>query len=241
MPVLSFATQQLVDEPPIETDRPDFTESTSVVPKASLQIESGLTYERPGSGVRSLNMPEMLLRYGLSERWEVRFAVPNYLWADGGGSPRVRGFGDTYVGAKLELRSWRGAEFALIPAVNLPTGARGLRAEKLTPEVKLVYSIDLPQGLSLSGMTYAAFVRENGRDLTAWQHTLSLGMPVGNRVGMFVEHVADFQRGATPGHTLHSGFTYQPRPNTQFDMHYGIGLTRTAADFFVGAGYSVRF
>ncbi len=41
---------------------------------------------------------------------------------------------------------------------------------------------------------------------------------------------------------VESGLTFERfRPDRQFDIHYGIGLTRNAPDFFIGAGYSIRF
>lgn len=58
---------------PIVTDRPDFTEAAVVVGDGRFQIESGFTSERRQGG-RSLGLPEVLFRYGVSQRWELRFA-----------------------------------------------------------------------------------------------------------------------------------------------------------------------
>jgi hypothetical protein len=79
---------------PIVTDRPDFTEAAVVVGKRRFQIESGFTSERRRSG-RSLGLPEVLMRYGVSERWEVRFAPANYNQLRSDDGETVSGFGDT--------------------------------------------------------------------------------------------------------------------------------------------------
>ena len=40
---------------------------------------------------------------------------------------------------------------------------------------------------------------------------------------------------------LHHGYTVGVRPLTQLDLHFGVGVTRAAPDFLVGAGWSTRF
>src|SRR5437870_3062683 len=67
------------EEPELVTDRPDFTESSLVVPRGRLQIEGGFSYTRGNSGERAWNLPEMLLRLGVASRWELRLEAPQYL------------------------------------------------------------------------------------------------------------------------------------------------------------------
>ena len=57
---------------PIVTDRPDFTEASSVVGLGVVQLEVGYTYtfddEGPGS-TKANSYPEPLLRYGIFRDW----------------------------------------------------------------------------------------------------------------------------------------------------------------------------
>src|SRR4051794_29638391 len=50
--------------PELVTDRPDFTDSTVVVPRGRLQLESGFNSEWGSDGRRQLDAPEVLLRWG---------------------------------------------------------------------------------------------------------------------------------------------------------------------------------
>lgn len=227
-------------EVPIVTDRPDFTESSVVVPLGSTQVESGFTFVRSDRRNELFNAPEVLIRHSLGPKAELRVGLPNYNWLRASGS-RQEGWDDTYLGAKFQLGPCKGNDFAVIPAVFIPAGRKGIRSEALSPEVKFVYSLGLPKDCSLSGMVYVASLEEGGDRITPLQHTISLGIPLRDKVGMFVEHVLDVQRHSRPSQLLHSGLTYQPRPDRQFDLHYGIGLTRNAPDFFIGAGFSIRF
>lgn len=227
-------------EGPIVTDRPDFTESSVVVPLGSTQVESGFTFVRSDKRNEAFSAPEVLIRHSLGEKTELRVGLPDYNWLKSPGS-RQEGLENTYLGAKIQLGPCKGIDLAIIPAVFIPTGRKGIRSEALSPEVKFVYSLGLPNDCSLSGMVYAASLEDEGDRMTPLQHTISLGIPVRDKVGMFVEHVVDAQKGSRPAHLLHSGFTYQPKLDRQFDLHYGIGLTRNAPDFFIGAGFSIRF
>jgi hypothetical protein len=59
----------------LTTDRPDFTESSSVVGRCRLQIEGGYTYlHDAAAGVETDEhlLPELLLRYGLNDCLELR-------------------------------------------------------------------------------------------------------------------------------------------------------------------------
>jgi hypothetical protein len=64
-------------EEPLESDRPDFTECSSTVGYQRLQIEGGYTYTHAIAGDPTHDahdLPELLLRYGVAERLELRLA-----------------------------------------------------------------------------------------------------------------------------------------------------------------------
>jgi hypothetical protein len=76
-----IALAQQIQE--IVTDRPDVTEASTVVPVDSLQIENGLTHTID-HGTGTLDFSESLIRYGLSDRTELRIEVPNVFLRDAG-------------------------------------------------------------------------------------------------------------------------------------------------------------
>jgi hypothetical protein len=65
-------------EPEIVTERPDITKSRIVVPTGSLQFENGLTWTID-HGQSALDLPETLVRFGVSDRTELSIVVPNHL------------------------------------------------------------------------------------------------------------------------------------------------------------------
>lgn len=240
--VAAIASVQDPVQDPIVTDRPDFTESSFVVPLGSTQIESGFTWLRLDGQNSSLSGLEVLIRKSLSKKAELRIGLPNYNWQYSSGNPTQQGFDDTYLGFKFQLGPTRdGTEMAIIPAIFLPSGRNGIRSESHALDLKFVWARSLPNDLSLSGMLYWSNPMTNGQRTDTWEHTVSLGIPLREKLGMFVEHVLDASKGSVPDHLLHSGFTFQPNPNTQFDIHFGVALSGGGPNSFIGAGYSVRF
>ena len=226
----------------IVTDRPDFTESSQLVPVGKLQLESGFTATNQRGGVRSLGLPETLLRYGATRGVEWRVGLPGFERVRAHTASTLSGFGDTYLGLKLPLRPLKNAtELALIPALFIPSGKIGIASEAYQPEVKLVWAKELAGERSLSGMIYVLVPQEDGRRQTRLQHTISYGLPLARKYALFLEAVTDVGQGIAPAYQLHSGVTFQPDINQQWDIHFGTGLNRQAPHSFVAAGYSVRF
>lgn len=229
------------EEPELLTDRPDFTETSFVVPPRSLQLESGFTWtDEPGKGGHTLNLPELLLRYGVGPKTELRFGAPDFVRSGRSGS-RNNLFGDTYLGIKHQLiESGKGYGLALIPAVTIPTGSGDASSGGIDPELFLAWSKDLNERWSIAGLLGAAYPREGFGRTFHFIPTVSLGYSVSDRIGTFFEWAADFAPGRD-SHLLHHGYTYALSPRSQVDIHFGFGVTRVAPDFFIGAGYAIRF
>jgi Putative MetA-pathway of phenol degradation len=228
------------EEPELLTDRPDFTETSFVVPLRRLQVEGGFTYADGADGERVLNAPELLLRYGLAPRTELRLGLPDYVRVRGNGQ-RVGQFGDTYLGVKQQLGP-PGARYglALIPAVILPTGGRAVTSDHVDPEIVLAWARDLSKAWSVGGILGYAWPTEEGRRNDTFIPTVSFGRSLSDRWGTFFEWAAEFPKRGGDVQLLHHGYTYALRSNSQLDVHFGVGLTRAAPDFFIGAGYAFR-
>ena len=226
----------------IVTDRPDFTESNRLVPKGKLQLESGFTFTNQRLGMHLLALPETLLRFGAANGVEGRVGLPGFERTTGGKAARISGFGDAYLGLKLPLPALRnGTELALIPALFVPAGKAGIQSEATQPEIKLVWAQSLADERSLSGMLYLLVPQEEGKRQRRIQHTISYGLPLAKGYALFTEAVTDLGENILPAYQLHSGVTFQPDSNSQWDIHFGVGLNRQAPHSFLAAGYSVRF
>jgi hypothetical protein len=241
---------------PIETDRPDQTESASVVPRGLVQIEAGYVYTRlnPDEGVVSeiSQIPATLIRYGLTETFELRFDWAGYISEErqtGSVDEDSSGSGNTALGVKVSLREEQGAAPQLAILVNfiMPTGKKGFRTERIDPSVRVLGAHTLSERLSLgwnAGVTMFT-IEDPGLELdsfAAGSYTAALGIGISDRWGSFVEFFGLIPFSGPPGneHGFDGGFTLLARNNLQFDVYAGFGLSDRAIDRFGGIGLSVR-
>lgn len=216
---------------PLVTDRPDFTESTPVVPRGRFQLEGGSTGER-ANGHAAWSVGEALLRAALGRRVEARFTL--------GGSvdDARRRVNDASVGVKVALRE-RSPAVSVIADAGVPF----VEAGRGTFGVKLLGSVDVTERVGLGVNLNAARVREDGALFGELSASASLASGLTERVGAFVEGYAflpvtgpDEARVPTP--FANAGLTFQPTPDVQLDARVGYGHGRTV---FAGVGAAVRF
>ena len=241
--------------PEMVTDRPDFTESASTVPRGHVQIEAGYTFTRDADeGVyTSHTYPEVLARIGVADRLELR--VGQSLVTTGspgpaaGGRAQSTGAEDVYLGAKVHLADQRGGRPAmvLIGQATLPTGAASLSAGRALPGLNWIYAWDLlPNLASLTASTQGNLaVDAAGEDYLELTQSVSVGYSLSDRVGAYTEWFASFpaarRAGVAAAHSVDGGFTVKIGPRVQWDVRVGAGLTAGAEGFFAGSGVSVRY
>lgn len=238
-----------LDEP-IVTDRPDFTEASSVVGLGVLQLETGYTYTYDDDGgVRTIghSYPETLFRYGVLANWlEFRLAW-NYGDDDLSGASTA-GADDLYLGFKVGLTpqdGWR-PQMALIPQMTVPTGASSRTNGKVLPGANWIYGWDLTDCLSTAGSTqFNKSVDDvTGDTYTQWAQSAVVGWSITDRLGAYAEYFGLYPSGAAtvlPEHYFNGGFTILVCNDIQWDIRGGTGLNSDADDYFVGTGVSIRF
>ena len=229
-------------DPELITDRPDFTESSEVVGRGVVQIESGLTLEQPDDSVRQVTLPQLLVRIGLGSRVELRLASDGYVAQsveEAGGRSTHRGRADLEVGAKVKLldAAKAGFDMAVIPAVTLPVATTGFGSGGYDPGVKLTVARDLPAEFGLSANLNTASVTEADGRVWSREASVSLGHDLGGPFGAYWEAYGSFDRGCDC--TLNTGVTMALSANHQVDVEVGHGVSGDARGWFVGVGFAV--
>ncbi len=174
---------------PMDTDGPDFVESSEVVRLGGFQYEADFTSTRNRQSpptTPSFSTP-MLLKYGFAENLELRLAPNGYLRQAG-----ASGFGDIAVGVKWHAQD-RNAEKG-IPAISwilhfdTPSGAQEFRGLGVRPSLRSVLTWELPGDFALGimpGIKYDA--REDGRRFMSAIFGAVLNKRVTERLRAFVE------------------------------------------------------
>lgn len=139
----------------LQPDRPGFTSPSGVVGMGILQLENGYTFEsaRPSGtqGEKTVSGPQTLLRFGLTDRLEIRYATNGYSWQSlraGGGNISNAGASDSMIGGKLKFlqQSALLPEMSFTGGVSVPTRGSAFTSSGYDPQFSLAAVKDLPRG-----------------------------------------------------------------------------------------------
>lgn len=245
-PFFAFiALSNLLAAEALVTDRPDATESSSVVGAGVYQLETGFTYTEDGSQ-DTLESFGTLLRIGLSERWEARVAWDGYIDVGNSGPD---GIGDAELGFKYYIASESGIqpEAALIVHTSVPIGDDAFTSDAFDPSFLFSFAHTTSESTSL-GYNIGASV-ETSEDalgdkttLSSLDYSIAFGFDIAESVGGYIEIFGSQGLSADEDPLqVDGGFTYLLDEDTQFDIFVGAGLNDDAPDFFAGIGFSKRW
>jgi len=222
------------------TDRPDATESSSVIQPGYIQAELGWLYTKGEE--KSHEVPQTLLRIGVVDRVELRLGWAGYKNETSSGG--ADGVGDFEVGVKIFLAEEQGLrpEIALMGGVSVPSWDDDVASDEVDPGFRFAFSHTLSDTFSLGYNLGAEWATEDGDTLSSFIYTVAVGAGLSNRIGAYAEFFGDIGMSASGVvHSFDGGFTYLLRENLQLDAFAGVGLSDDADDWFAGTGLSFRF
>jgi hypothetical protein len=245
LPILAIS-QEII--PDMVTDRPDQTESSSVVPLKYLQIETGFVMtsnETDFAKNKFFALNTTLLRYGLSRNFELRLGL-EYLqekheFKSHDSTNTNNGFGPLHLGFKIKINEENGIipEIAFLGGFNLPfTANTEFKPTNVGANMRFAFNHTLSDRFSIG---YNLGARWDGEQASpSYFYSLVLGIGITEKLGMFVESYGLLNSNTFPENMLDAGFTYSIRNNLQVDISGGIGINEDAIDNFISAGLSWR-
>ncbi|BAO54995.1 transporter [Nonlabens marinus] len=244
----AVAQQSQNTDGPLITDRPDATESPSLVRRGYLQIETGGFYtesEENGIDIKETTFNTTLLRYGLLDNLELRlgldtrrteFEVNGQQLGDdlSGTSPML-------LGAKIGIApedGWK-PQIALLGHIYLPlTASSDYQPETTGMDFRFAFNHTLSDR---SGLAYNLGARIDADDPELkYLYTIAYGYSLSDKIGTYVEVYGDFPEDSSANHLWDAGFTYLANDDLQFDVTFGSGFT-DGQNLLLSAGLSYRF
>jgi len=223
---------------PIETDRPDVTNSAIVVPVGSLQNENGVNLSR-NDGANVLDGTNSRWRLGIAPCLEVLVDIPSYTATFH--DPGASGFGDVVPAVKWQVSPVPGKfDLSVTAGAALPTGASAIAGRGVQPYLQFPWSVDLGSGWAITGMETNFFTPADAATRYTYQSTLVLEKEFAERAFLFIEYIGDFPANGGNSQLFNSGGGYRITNNQQIDFHIGFGLNRNAPAYIFGIGYSFR-
>jgi len=242
-------TGEIPDADTISTDRPDYTESTEIVPLGNLQLEGGTiwgVHQLAGGSLTSLASPSPLIRFGLSKRVELRWGSDGFVSESqltNGNPDRHEGTSDMSAGVKVKLREERRSvpALAIIGAMSFPVGGEFFSSAGRDPLVKICWSKTLPRGFDIGGNFNSRWIRSEAVTERA------VSLTAGRKVAWGVRIYGEYYRispidGDEAAHAIGNvGITKLLGRQAQVDIEVGHTLNARTPCWFVGLGFAFRF
>ena len=222
----------------IETDRPDQTESTSLVPKNFIQIEAGFLYEKNNSEL--VQNPLILWKYGLTNFLELRVQTDYEIIKNP--EEKLSGYSPLIIGFKGKITE----ENKILPAISALShfsygkwASKAYQSNQWSYDFRLLFNHTLSEKFTL-GYNVGGEWDFDGEELKKL-YTLSLSYAVDDKFACFFETYGFYNSMDRADNRLDFGFTYLVSKNFQLDASSGLGLSATSPDYFISAGISYRF
>jgi hypothetical protein len=240
---IPFGTAALRGQEPapdvvISTDRPSVANSSVVVPRGYFQVENGFLFTHT-QGENVVDLPESSLRFGLLDRTELRFSVPDFYHTLPAESPTISGFGDMAIGVKQQLGPTRdNFNFAAIVFLSIPTGSNALSSHGYDPGLQLPWSRQLSTNWTASGQAAFYWPTLYGKRNFTGEVTFVLDRQLTKAWDVFAEYAGDFPDRTGSRQILHFGSSCKLSARQQLDFQIAAGLSNAAPNVFFGVGYS---
>lgn len=236
---LLFSTTCFSQNEPFEADRPDQTETPSIVPKGMFQIETGFSFQKNDSENEFLTLPSTLWKYGVSKKLELRL-ITEFI-SENNNDGKNKGFLPLSVGFKVNLFKENGwlPKTSVISHVSLKNIASSrYKNDYYVPDFRFTMQHTLSKKCSLGynlGAEWDGFTKQ----LTLI-YTLTNGYSINEKLGCYVELFGFAPQKETSIHNFDCGFTYLISNNFMLDLSSGNGILKNAPKNYFAFGFSFR-
>ena len=206
----------------IATDRPSaLTENATSLFKNGIQLESGLLIELDSGETQSISAPNLLLRYGLTEKTEIRL-MNDVLINEGNVE-----LGVWIIGTKIQLFKSDKMNLSVLSSTPLPNvngEMESLLEQPINAKVIGNYAVSNTNSF---GYTIGYTINQNEIG-----YSLFLSHNFSDHISSFIELF-----GFNDQLNIDAGFAYLVHDKLQFDAYFGTGLNNKMAFASVGLSY----
>lgn len=226
----------------IATDRPSVSFTAALAPKNILIVETGYFRQRDEVEALtniSITQPNVSLRYGLSDNFELRLGW-EYIGAElrgaGLATQRQEGSGPLTLGTKIKIADNEGwiPQTTFLGAVQLPFSAsKNFQSDFIGSYFRFLFQNTLNERFFLFYNLGANFGSDaEGRAQSTGAYTFALGTNVLPNLSAFVEVFGFLPERGIDQHSIDAGLVYVFRKQYQLDASIGYGLNEYAPDIF---------
>ena len=245
----------------IETDRDSFTPATTTAGRRRLIVEAAYSFIDNRRVKETHSFPELILRYGVTERIELRLGFNAEM---GGAGASVSGAsfdeGNELFGRPGRIEREYAISYgvkvgvteqdrwiprsAFIVQGKTPTGGNATTTPATELVATLVAGWEFQNRWRFDAAIRYGLASEEGDRFHQWAPSAVLRVPIGERWAAHAEYFGIFTTGKAQNATLHffsPGVHWLATPDLEIGFRLGWGLNDQSARFFVNAGVGLRF
>ncbi len=225
----------------IHTERPGETQSPKTMHQGTFQAEAGFLREKEEHEDKLTRLPEMLFRYGATDRFEFRLGLTveqqdlpsHHIYRDG--------FRPIEPGFQWMVHQSKDHHFAaaIQAHVGLPFASSG----KHDPggayhRIRLLLEQRIGSHTDLSfnfGSDWDHVEHEQN-----WMYGFSPQVEISERMKVMAELFGYFREGSRPKALLNTGIAWAVHPDIQLDLQGGLGLNGKSPRYIFGFGLAFR-
>jgi hypothetical protein len=224
---------------PIQTDRPDQTETPAIVPKGMFQVETGFSFQKNKQNNNTNTLPSTLWKYGVNENFELRL-ITEFV-SEKIEDSTVSGLNPILIGCKIKVSEEKGIwpKTSFIGHIIIPNAASSeFKSEYYAPEFRFVMQHTLSKKMSFSynlGAEWDGFSPQ-----PTFIYTIATGYSFTDKLGSYIELFGFAPQKEVANHSFDGGITYLISNNFMLDLSSGIGITNNAPNHYIAIGFSFR-
>ena len=247
-----FADDDTWDSPEAKSTDLTWTQKVARVARGRTQLEGGYSYLRGSAGGTDWSqhaVPDMLLRFGWTDRLELRLGWPGFVSSDSDDPAIGSGFTGTLnpnVGVLYDLwgqNGWR-PQTAVLAAVPVPLEGNPFALNSLQPLTEVMYSWQTSDRTAITGRSGFAIFESAGDNYTQFQQSLSFDAVLTERLGTFVSWDMLANHGSwndVSQHMAGGGLSFLLTERLAISWRSAVGLNSAAPDFLNDIRFAYRF
>jgi Putative MetA-pathway of phenol degradation len=234
------------------SDRRRLGDATSILFKGRVLLEAGYSFTSNDDDdlkVTEHIFPDLLLRYNLTQRIELRVGWPGIIVSKF--DDDLTDTTDTYtdstdptIGLKFVLWNQKRLRPRMLMVASLPITSKGnpFSQNNFQPFFNTIYGWELNQDTFFSGSSGLSIQQDSTDEYFDYIQSFTLDRSFSDRLGGYVNFRSTFPNGSkSDEHMLFGGLYLYLTDNLQLDARAGFGLNETASDLVLGLGVSMGF
>jgi hypothetical protein len=209
---------------PIDTDRPDQTETPVIVPSGIFQAETGFLHKKTDVHEHEYQLPETLFKIGLTDKLELRL-ITTLLHSKMPDST-ITGLEPVIAGFKLHLYNGEGLlpETSVIVHLQLPkVAAKELQLTYLAPEIRLLFENGINNNIDIGYNAGISWDDETGNP--EYAYTFAPDFKINDKLSAYVESFGYFPEKKHADYWTDGGFKYLITKDIQVDISAGYEVS----------------